>query len=414
MLAALSLLAPFEPLYDPWAWLVWGRELPTSISTPAPGRRGSRCRCWSTALLAARRRRGPELWLVVARAGWLAAPLAYRSPGGCAPRSVERLGEASLGGAAGAGLAAGDRVRAADRPVHSLDASVRGRAGRAAAGRARARRDRPRARGRRGQALGLRPPRPAAPRGVAVAGALRDLGLARAAPAAPLRWSAGAAAIAGAVAGPRPARLRRRAPSGRRARPRGRARAAGGARVGRSEMPLAALWAGAAVAVVAERWRHGEREPPCWRRGGRLDGDRRGAGGRGLRRAAPLRGARGGGASRARRGRAGARGVRRSTGCGRAIARRRWHRVWPSVAQAGARAAEIPGELERAAATTVARSTDLASSSPSRGRRRSLDAGRLRDVRTSCSCRRSPGSWTCRSATSSGHLGRARSRRPAW
>src|ERR671930_387217 len=26
-LAALSLLLPSEPSYDPWAWLVWGREL---------------------------------------------------------------------------------------------------------------------------------------------------------------------------------------------------------------------------------------------------------------------------------------------------------------------------------------------------------------------------------------------------
>ena len=26
-LAALSLLAPHAPGYDPWAWLIWGREL---------------------------------------------------------------------------------------------------------------------------------------------------------------------------------------------------------------------------------------------------------------------------------------------------------------------------------------------------------------------------------------------------
>ena len=33
-LAAVSLLLPSEPSYDPWAWLVWGREIgPLELDT---------------------------------------------------------------------------------------------------------------------------------------------------------------------------------------------------------------------------------------------------------------------------------------------------------------------------------------------------------------------------------------------
>ena len=62
---------PAAPTYDPWAWIIWGRE----IAAPRPrhadaGRRGSRCRCCSRrrsrcSATTARR----QLWLVVARAG---------------------------------------------------------------------------------------------------------------------------------------------------------------------------------------------------------------------------------------------------------------------------------------------------------------------------------------------------------
>ena len=71
-LAALTLLAPSAPTYDPWAWILWGREvlhldlstsfgpswkpLPVAITTVA-------ALCGSAA---------PALWLLVARAGALA------------------------------------------------------------------------------------------------------------------------------------------------------------------------------------------------------------------------------------------------------------------------------------------------------------------------------------------------------
>lgn len=79
-LAALSLLGPSEPTYDPWAWLIWGREithldldtlsgpswkpLPVLFTTPF-------------ALLGDDV--APFLWLLVARAGGLLAiAMAYR------------------------------------------------------------------------------------------------------------------------------------------------------------------------------------------------------------------------------------------------------------------------------------------------------------------------------------------------
>lgn len=79
-LAALSLLGPSEPTYDPWAWIIWGREithldldtltgpswkpLPVLFTTPS-------------ALLGDDV--APFLWLMIARAGGLLAiAMAYR------------------------------------------------------------------------------------------------------------------------------------------------------------------------------------------------------------------------------------------------------------------------------------------------------------------------------------------------
>src|SRR6476620_5684435 len=75
----LSLLAPTTPTYDPWAWLIWGREvlhpdlqtqlgpswkpLPVLLTTPFALFGGA----------------APALWVAVARAGALAAiALAFR------------------------------------------------------------------------------------------------------------------------------------------------------------------------------------------------------------------------------------------------------------------------------------------------------------------------------------------------
>src|SRR4051795_4181377 len=92
---ALSLLAPTTPTYDPWAWLIWGREvLHLNLDThfgpswkPLP--------VALTTIFALVPGAAPALWVAVARAGALAAiVLAFRV--------ARRLG----GGVAGGALAA--------------------------------------------------------------------------------------------------------------------------------------------------------------------------------------------------------------------------------------------------------------------------------------------------------------------
>jgi hypothetical protein len=79
-LAALSLLLPSEPSYDPWAWFVWAREI-THLELDTHG--GPSWKPLPVALLAVAAPFGDELpvalWVVVARAGaLLALVLAFR------------------------------------------------------------------------------------------------------------------------------------------------------------------------------------------------------------------------------------------------------------------------------------------------------------------------------------------------
>ena len=82
-LAALSLLCPSTPTYDPWAWIIWGREVmhldlvtterPVVEAAADPVHR---------AVLAGRRRAGARAVDLVARAGGLLAiAMAYRLGG---------------------------------------------------------------------------------------------------------------------------------------------------------------------------------------------------------------------------------------------------------------------------------------------------------------------------------------------
>jgi hypothetical protein len=80
-LAAASLALPSAPTYDPWAWLVFGRE----IAVPGPGFSTIASTGWKplavlfTAPLALAGSAAPSLWLVVVRfAGLAALALAYR------------------------------------------------------------------------------------------------------------------------------------------------------------------------------------------------------------------------------------------------------------------------------------------------------------------------------------------------
>ncbi len=72
-IAALSLLFPSTPSYDPWAWLVWGREiLHLGLHTPG-GPTWKPLPMVFTTVFALFGQAQPDLWLVIARAGALIA-----------------------------------------------------------------------------------------------------------------------------------------------------------------------------------------------------------------------------------------------------------------------------------------------------------------------------------------------------
>ena len=79
-LAALSLLGPATPTYDPWAWIIWGREVVQLDLDTTNGPSWKPLPIPFTALFSlAGDGPAPELWLLVARAGGLLAiAMAYR------------------------------------------------------------------------------------------------------------------------------------------------------------------------------------------------------------------------------------------------------------------------------------------------------------------------------------------------
>lgn len=103
VLAALTLLAPSQPSYDPWAWLLWGRELAGGSLDTAEGPAFKPLAVAVTTVLAGAGDLAPEAWLWVARAGALLAV-------GLAARVAWRLGGSATGAAlaaAGVALTAG-------------------------------------------------------------------------------------------------------------------------------------------------------------------------------------------------------------------------------------------------------------------------------------------------------------------
>jgi len=69
VIAALSLLIPSTPSYDPWAWIVWGREIVHLNLHTTGGPTWKPLPVIFTTLFAPFGRAAPDLWLVVARAG---------------------------------------------------------------------------------------------------------------------------------------------------------------------------------------------------------------------------------------------------------------------------------------------------------------------------------------------------------
>ena len=79
-LAALSLLLPSTPTYDPWAWIIWGREVMhlDLVTTEGPSWKPLPI-LFTAPFSLAGDAAAPELWIVIARAGGLLAiAMAYR------------------------------------------------------------------------------------------------------------------------------------------------------------------------------------------------------------------------------------------------------------------------------------------------------------------------------------------------
>jgi hypothetical protein len=74
-LAAVSLALPYLPVYDPWAWLVWGRELMHGGLETASGPSWKPLPVLVDAPLSLLGGAAPDGWLLIARAGWICAPL---------------------------------------------------------------------------------------------------------------------------------------------------------------------------------------------------------------------------------------------------------------------------------------------------------------------------------------------------
>ena len=70
-LAGLSLLLPSSPSYDPWAWIIWGREVAELDLSTRSGPSWKPLPVLATTLLAPFGDAAPELWLLVARASAL-------------------------------------------------------------------------------------------------------------------------------------------------------------------------------------------------------------------------------------------------------------------------------------------------------------------------------------------------------
>ncbi|HEX6780606.1 MAG TPA: hypothetical protein VF125_01110 [Solirubrobacterales bacterium] len=109
VLAAASLALPYWPVYDPWAWLIWGRELMHGGLETAAGPSWKPLPVLICAPLSPLGDAAPDGWLVIARAGWICAPL-------LAGLLAARLAgeEAGRWRWAGAALAAGSVALTAD------------------------------------------------------------------------------------------------------------------------------------------------------------------------------------------------------------------------------------------------------------------------------------------------------------
>jgi MFS family permease len=95
LLAALTLLLPSAPTYDPWSWIIWGREIAHLDLVTTDGPSWKPLPVIFTTVFSLFGSWSPDLWLVVARAGAIASVfLAFRVS--------RRLGGGVVGGVAAA------------------------------------------------------------------------------------------------------------------------------------------------------------------------------------------------------------------------------------------------------------------------------------------------------------------------
>jgi hypothetical protein len=90
-LAALSLLYPSTPTYDPWSWIIWGREITHLDLVTTNGPSWKPLPVLFTTVFSLFGSWAPDLWLVVARAGAIASVV-------MAFRLSRRLGGGIVGG----------------------------------------------------------------------------------------------------------------------------------------------------------------------------------------------------------------------------------------------------------------------------------------------------------------------------
>ncbi|HEY6760275.1 MAG TPA: hypothetical protein VI318_12330 [Baekduia sp.] len=95
VIAALTLLLPSAPTYDPWAWIIWGREITHLDLMTTGGPSWKPLPVLFTTVFSLFGSAAPDLWLVVARAGAIAAVV-------LAFRVARSLGGGVVGGAAAA------------------------------------------------------------------------------------------------------------------------------------------------------------------------------------------------------------------------------------------------------------------------------------------------------------------------
>ncbi|QEC50076.1 hypothetical protein FSW04_22550 [Baekduia soli] len=98
-LAALSLLLPSAPTYDPWSWIIWGREITHLDLVTSQGPSWKPLPVAFTTVFSLFGSAAPDLWLVVARAGALASVV-------LAFRVARTIGGGVVGGAAAAAAVA--------------------------------------------------------------------------------------------------------------------------------------------------------------------------------------------------------------------------------------------------------------------------------------------------------------------